>query len=232
MALALRRAALVVAVVLAAGVAHGAPPKGTPPPSLLLARGRKEPPALRPSKQGSQQDRCSAYMASNGATPISFRTIALVVLCDLLIYGFLPEGERFGPLAKRMPRLAWSVLMGTVALAAELGPSAPWLPMLLTLLLASSAATDLLFWLPFYAFTIEWEKCSGGFITKRRCRPHNPYDRFLLFALCFATGVFYAISAVHTQGVFQFLRDDEGERRMGRSVAAGIRLEAGGRHRG
>merc|ERR1712093_341023 len=96
-----------------------------------------------------------------------------------------------------------------------------WLALILGLLLASSAVTDLLWWLPYYAFTAEWEKCSGGFFTKRVCKPHTPWDRWLLFALCLCTGVFYTLSAIHSFGAFQYLRDEESERRMRRSFAGG-----------
>jgi hypothetical protein len=92
----------------------------------------------------------------------------------------------------------------------------------LSLLTCASAATDLLFWLPFYAFTIEWEKCSGGLFTRRRCVAHSPWDRYLLFALCLATGIFYSLSAVHAFGAFQFMRDEQSELRMRRSFAAAL----------
>ena len=157
--------------------------------------------------------------------PITFEMVALVAILDLVIYVALPEGERFGPLAQRMPRVAWSVL--TIFFSTLTGAGTqPWLALILGLLLASSAVTDLLWWLPYYAFTSnEWEKCSSGFFTKEVCKPHTPWERWFLFALCLCTGVFYTLSAIHSFGAFQYLRDEESERRMRRSFAGA--LEAG-----
>ena len=156
--------------------------------------------------------------------PITFRAVAAVAFADLLVYLLLPEGERFGPLARRLPRVTWSMLTILFSLLTDSGTQ-PWLALLLSLLLASSAATDLLWWLPYYMLTVEWETCSGGLFTKRVCHPHQPWDRFLLFALCLATGVFYTLAATHSFGAFQFMRDEEAERRMRRSFASA--LEAG-----
>ena len=69
--------------------------------------------------------------------PITFEMVALVAILDLVIYVALPEGERFGPLAQRMPRLAWSVL--TIFFSTLTGAATqPWLALILGLLLASS----------------------------------------------------------------------------------------------
>ena len=181
--------------------------------SALLAASSKQEIARQTSAP-------SAFMMGNTEMPITFETIAGVTFADLLVYLMLPEGERFGILARRLPRLVWSLLMGIIALANANGPPQPWLALLLAMLLFSSAATDLLFWVPYYAWEIEWEKCTGGLFTKRTCVPHNPYDRFILFALCAATGIFYLLASVHTFGVFTFWRDEEKERRMRRSFSS------------
>ena len=214
---------LVFALTIAAAAA--AVPSGPRPPlsCLLAARGHHtQGPALVKRSEGAAP--ASAFTDGNLPMPITFEMVALVAILDLVIYVALPEGERFGPLRYRIPRLAWSVL--TIFFSALTGAGTqPWLALILGLLLASSAVTDLLWWLPYYAFTAEWEKCSGGFFTKRVCKPHTPWDRWLLFALCLCTGVFYTLSAIHSFGAFQYLRDEESERRMRRSFAGA--LEAG-----
>uniref|UniRef100_A0A7S0LRB5 Uncharacterized protein n=1 Tax=Coccolithus braarudii TaxID=221442 RepID=A0A7S0LRB5_9EUKA len=179
------------------------------------------------TKTGEGAVPASAYTDGNLPMPITFSTTTLVASLDLVIYLALPEGERFGTLAKRMPRVAWAVLTIVFSLLNWAGAQ-PWLVLILGLLLASSAVTDLLWWVPYYAFTAEWEKCSGGFFTRRLCRPHQPWDRWLLFALCLGTGVFYTLSAIHSFGAFQYLRDEESERRMRRSFAEA--LESGKSH--
>lgn len=187
-------------------------------PCLLASRSPARP--LPPDEQTAPTP-ASAYTAGNLPMPITFKMIAAVAAADLLVYLMLPEGARFGQLAQRIPRVTWSMLIILFSLITSEGTQ-PWLALFLTLLLASSAATDLLWWLPYYMFTVEWEKCSGGFFTKRVCVPHSPWDKFLLFALCLATGVFYTLSAIHSYGAFTFMRDEESERRMRRSFASAL----------
>ena len=58
--------------------------------------------------------------------PITFEMVALVAILDLIIYVARPEGERFGTLAQRMPRVAWSVL--TIFFSTLTGAGTqPWL---------------------------------------------------------------------------------------------------------
>ena len=133
------------------------PPRGTRSPYAGLG--------AREEKRG----RGASVSIHRWESAITFETAALVAVLDLVIYVALPEGERFGPLAQRMPRVAWSVL--TIFFSTLTGAGTqPWLALILGLLLASSAVTDLLWWLPYYAFTGEWEKCLGGFFTKRVCK--------------------------------------------------------------
>lgn len=187
-------------------------------PCLLAARSPTKP---LPPDEHEAPPPASAYTDGNLPMPITFRTIAAVATADLLVYLLLPEGARFGQLAQRIPRVTWSMLIVLFSLLTSEGTQ-PWLALLLTLLLSSSAATDLLWWLPYYMFTLEWERCSGGLFTKRVCLPHSPWDKFLLFALCLATGVFYTLSAIHSFGAFTFMRDEESERRMRRSFASAL----------
>ena len=198
-----------------------------PRPCLLAAR---SPPKLPLPDEQAAPTPASAYSDGNLPMPLTFRTIAAVATTDLLIYLLLPTvgyGRRFGQLAWRIPRVTWSMLIVLFSLLTNSGTQ-PWLALILAMLLASSAATDLLWWLPYYMFTVEWERCSGGFFTRRVCVPHSPWDKFLLFALCLATGVFYTLSAIHSFGAFQFMRDEESERRMRRSFASA--LESGQGH--
>ena len=202
-----------------------------PLPSLLLAAHRSQQQQQQQQKlvPSESQPPPSAFVEGNVPVPITFDLIAIVAFCDLLIYLLLPEGERFGPFAQRLPRIAWSVLSITFSLLAQAQPSQPYLALVLSLLTGASAATDLLFWVPFYAFTIEWQKCSGGLFTRRVCTAHSPWDKYLLFFLCLGTGVFYSLSAVHAYGAFSFMRDEQKELRMRRSFSAA--LEAGARER-
>lgn len=224
-ALALCTMRLVFALTIAAAAA--AVPSGPRPPlsCLLAARGHHTQGSALVKRRAQGAAPASAFTDGNLRMPIEM--VALVAILDLIIYVALPEGERFGTLAQRMPRVAWSVL--TIFFSTLTGAGTqPWLALILGLLLASSAVTDLLWWLPYYAFTAEWEKCSGGFFTKRVCKPHTPWDRWFLFALCLCTGVFfYTLSAIHSFGAFQYLRDEESERRMRRSFAGALEAGAG-----
>ena len=65
--------------------------------------------------------------------PITFRAVAAVAFADLLVYLLLPEGERFGPLARRLPRVTWSMLTILFSLLTDSGTQ-PWLALLLSLL--------------------------------------------------------------------------------------------------
>ena len=176
-----------------------------PRPCLLAAR---SPPKLPLPDEQAAPTPASAYSDGNLPMPLTFRTIAAVATTDLLIYLLLPTvgyGRRFGQLAWRIPRVTWSMLIVLFSLLTNSGTQ-PWLALILAMLLASSAATDLLWWLPYCMVTVEWE----------------------LFALCLATGVFYTLSAIHSFGAFQFMRDEESERRMRRSFASA--LESGQGH--
>lgn len=155
-------------------------------------------------------------MEANRAMPITFSGIAAFVLLDLGIYVLLPEGEGWGVLAQRIPRITWAALTCiSAALANSLPTPPPYLVLFLSLLMGASAATDLLLWVPYYAMTAEFEKCKGIF--NRVCKPHVPIDRFTFLTFCLVTGVFYTLATIHTAGVFTFMRDEEGERRMRRS---------------
>ena len=140
---------LVFALTIAAAAA--AVPSGPRPPlsCLLAARGHHtQGSALVKRSEGAAP--ASAFTDWNLPMPITFEMVALVAILDLVIYVALPEGERFGPLRYRIPRLAWSVL--TIFFSALTGAGTqPWLALILGLLLASSAVTDLLWWLPYYA---------------------------------------------------------------------------------
>ena len=199
-ALALCTMRLVFALTIAAAAA--AVPSGPRPPlsCLLAARGHHtQGSALVKRSEGAAP--ASAFTDGNLPMPITFEMVALVAVLDLVIYVALPEGERFGPLAQRMPRVAWSVL--TIFFSTLTGAGTqPWwtdprpAP-------ASSAVTDLLWWLPYYAFTSKVGEVLG-LLHQRVCNAHA-MGPLVLFALCSVLASSRSLRPL--LGAFQYLRD-------------------------
>ena len=187
-------------------------------PCLLSARRRRHSHETQLTLQDTAP---SAGAESEGDMAIPFDVIAAVAVLDPLLHFFL-HASFDSPFALLLtfPRLIWSVIVAVAAPAGHVVSPEPWRAQMVAIFTAISAASDLLWWTPYYF--IKGAMCAGE-TDEFLCRVlgiSNHRHSLILFWLSLATGIFYIVTSILK--AFQLMRDETPERRMQRSTSSAL----------
>mmetsp|Transcript_62407 Transcript_62407/g.92705 ORF Transcript_62407/g.92705 Transcript_62407/m.92705 type:complete len:244 (-) Transcript_62407:711-1442(-) len=158
-----------------------------------------------------------------GTKRTTFYTVVFLSLANILFNILRPDPAIFWQ--ARVPRVLWEFCIGTLALLSSSSDTTPASYFLLVIITGATALIDIFFWAPVFAFSADFEECTGGgwFSQKPKvCRSDyiRGVGRLTVSAQSLFGGLFYLHTAIVAWGAFLSKRDEQVAQTNAKAMAA------------